>query len=131
QRTALYGLFKCAYRIFDVDDLITNTTGAVLGFFMAPLFLWLIPSRDQLTDQMRYYDRRQHATYGAQLVEILLNIVISRFLAEFMSRFFNTPGTPLEDILFAVIFFVMMVAVPVSWRGQTLGGKIIRVRLVP
>src|SRR5699024_1178901 len=90
QRTALYGLFKCAYRIFDVDDLITNTTGAVLGFFMAPLFLWVIPSRDKLTEQMRYYDIRRHATYGAQLLEILLNIVISRFLAEYISRFFST-----------------------------------------
>src|SRR5699024_7815272 len=106
QRTALYGLFKCAYRIFDVDDLITNTTGAVLGFFMAPLFLWVIPSRDKLTEQMRYYDIRRHATYGAQLLEILLNIVISRFLAEYISRFFSTQDIPLEDILFAIIFFV-------------------------
>ena len=31
QATGLYGLVPCAYRIVDVDDLITNTMGAALG----------------------------------------------------------------------------------------------------
>lgn len=35
QRTGLWGLFHCAYRVFDVDDLIMNTTGALLGSLFA------------------------------------------------------------------------------------------------
>ncbi|GAA2752943.1 VanZ family protein [Amnibacterium kyonggiense] len=31
QLTGIYGIYSCAYRLFDVDDLIANTTGAVLG----------------------------------------------------------------------------------------------------
>ena len=31
QLTGVWGIFPCAYRVFDVDDLITNTSGALLG----------------------------------------------------------------------------------------------------
>lgn len=35
QLTGIWGLYPCAYRVFDVDDLITNTLGAVLGSLVA------------------------------------------------------------------------------------------------
>ena len=33
QLTGTWGLYACSYRVFDVDDLMTNTLGAVLGGF--------------------------------------------------------------------------------------------------
>lgn len=35
QLTGVWGLYHCAYRVFDVDDLILNTTGALLGSLIA------------------------------------------------------------------------------------------------
>jgi glycopeptide antibiotics resistance protein len=35
QLTGVFGIFPCSYRLFDVDDLITNTLGAVLGLLIA------------------------------------------------------------------------------------------------
>ncbi len=35
QLTGVWGLYPCAYRFFDVGDLLTNTTGAVLGAVLA------------------------------------------------------------------------------------------------
>ena len=35
QLTGVWGLYPCAYRFFDVGDLMTNTTGAVLGAVLA------------------------------------------------------------------------------------------------
>ncbi|MBB3157436.1 glycopeptide antibiotics resistance protein [Microbacterium proteolyticum] len=35
QLTGVWGLFPCAYRVFDVDDLIANTSGALLGSLVA------------------------------------------------------------------------------------------------
>ena len=37
QLTGLWFQFPCSYRVFDVDDIIANTTGALLGSFIAPL----------------------------------------------------------------------------------------------
>jgi glycopeptide antibiotics resistance protein len=33
--TGLWHLYPCAYRLFDVDDIMLNTTGAVLGYGLA------------------------------------------------------------------------------------------------
>lgn len=35
QLTGVWGLYPCAYRVFDVDDMLTNTTGALLGSLAA------------------------------------------------------------------------------------------------
>src|SRR5699024_8376409 len=39
QLTGLWGLYPCAYRVFDVDDLIINTIGAVPGSLASLLLL--------------------------------------------------------------------------------------------
>ncbi|MGB9034439.1 hypothetical protein BLJ79_06500 [Arthrobacter sp. UCD-GKA] len=39
QRTGVWGLFPCAYRLFDVDDLMANTLGAIAGSVVAVLFV--------------------------------------------------------------------------------------------
>jgi glycopeptide antibiotics resistance protein len=48
QHTGLWGLYDCAYRVGDVDDLITNTLGALLGALIAPYVLWFMPQRQEL-----------------------------------------------------------------------------------
>lgn len=35
QLTGVWGIYDCAYRVFDVDDLITNTVGALCGSLLA------------------------------------------------------------------------------------------------
>ena len=35
QLTGVWGLYPCAYRVFDVDDLVTNTLGAVVGSLLS------------------------------------------------------------------------------------------------
>lgn len=37
QLTGIWWIYPCAYRVFDVDDLIANTAGAVIGVALAPL----------------------------------------------------------------------------------------------
>ena len=43
QYTGIWGLYTCAYRVADVDDLFTNTAGALLGAVIAylPMFRFL------------------------------------------------------------------------------------------
>lgn len=35
QLTGVWGLYPCSYRTFDVDDIVTNTGGAVIGWAIA------------------------------------------------------------------------------------------------
>ncbi|TSD63648.1 VanZ family protein [Aeromicrobium piscarium] len=43
QGTGAFGAFGCAYRVADVDDVITNTAGAFVGALIAPLVLFWLP----------------------------------------------------------------------------------------
>lgn len=35
QLTGVWGIFRCSYRFFEVDDLLTNTSGAVIGSILS------------------------------------------------------------------------------------------------
>ncbi|MHA6792064.1 VanZ family protein [Pseudonocardia bannensis] len=44
QLTGIWGAYPCPYRLFDVDDLLANSAGAMLGALAAPL-LRLVPGQ--------------------------------------------------------------------------------------
>ena len=46
QLTGIWGLYDCAYRFFDVDDLLFNTSGAVLGSLLAIPLAQRLPADD-------------------------------------------------------------------------------------
>ena len=43
QGTAIWGLAPCAYRMADVDDLITNTAGGLIGWFIGLALVRILP----------------------------------------------------------------------------------------
>jgi glycopeptide antibiotics resistance protein len=49
QLTGIFGLIPCSYRLADVDDLVTNTVGGVLGALVAPWVLRWMPGARTLT----------------------------------------------------------------------------------
>ncbi|MFW6773775.1 VanZ family protein [Nocardioides sp. CPCC 205120] len=53
QVTGVWGLYDCAYRVGDVDDLIANTLGALVGALVAPLVLWWMPRPHSFDDTRR------------------------------------------------------------------------------
>lgn len=48
QGSALFGLYPCPYRLADVDDLLANTTGALLGALVARRVLAWLPAAEDL-----------------------------------------------------------------------------------
>ena len=66
QLTGVWGLYDCAYRFFDVDDLIVNTTGALIGGLLAAL---LMPGRTNPDDVAAAAPRP--VTFGRRLVGMI------------------------------------------------------------
>lgn len=48
QYTGIYGLVPCSYRVADIDDLLANTAGALIGALIAPLLLGWMPQTREL-----------------------------------------------------------------------------------
>lgn len=126
QLTALFGYYAHPYRLFDVDDLLTNTIGGMLGFLMAPLLLKLIPSRDELKEKDDLYGPSSIASYGAQLIEVFVSLGLSRMVGSLVSViFFN--GNYLF-ICNLISIFVFIVLYPLILKGKTLGGQLVKIQ---
>lgn len=74
QLSGLYFIYPKPYRLFDVDDLMANTLGAILGFQLAPILSILFPKaaweeakRKQVLNQSSMF-----AQYLILIVDMLL-----------------------------------------------------------
>nr|WP_281392013.1 VanZ family protein [Brachybacterium halotolerans] len=133
QYTGLWGIYDCSYRIADVDDLILNTTGALVGALLAPLLLhWWMPSPEQLTA------RRSHRVSGMRrllgMVVDLIAVGLVGFLFDLgravVELVFTTDARQVHELgepgqaLLLVLAFAVVFALPALGRsGASLGQR--------
>ena len=100
QGSALWGLYDCAYRVADVDDLLANTAGALLGALLAPRFLAWLPMPAQLA-RRRLEPRRVTAVrrWVGMLVDLVLFTVGSAVLTFVLRVGAELSGLPRPDAL--------------------------------
>ena len=127
QYTGLFGIYPCPYRLADVDDLIVNTSGAVIGWLLAgPIVRRL--------SHPRYFDDRVLARhpvpFGRRVVALLLDwtgclacAVVAAFPAYWMSVDFR-----LMSGAAAVVFLAWFVGLP-RLTGTTPGKWLLLLRL--
>ncbi|MDR1781804.1 MAG: VanZ family protein [Bacilli bacterium] len=78
QLTGIFGLYQHSYRLFDVDDLMLNTLGAVIGWFIGHE-LTFIPSKASLDDQSMINSTK--VSYSRRLVAFFIDYVIINILS--------------------------------------------------
>lgn len=125
QITGIYGLYPCAYRTFDVDDLILNASGAILGYQLMPLFSWL-PDLQQQQQQLQPISVSPFRRIVAFWIDWFAANTLARILS---SVVFAAPGTVHPLWLDLVIYAGWFVGVPFLWRGQTVGKKLVKIQL--
>ena len=75
QLTGLFGLYEHPYRLFDVDDLITNTAGAMLGFWLSfPLCRFLPDLRD--VDARSIVRGSEHTSFTRRLLAFAIDMAL-------------------------------------------------------
>lgn len=77
QLTAVWGIYPCAYRVFDVDDLLTSTLGAVLGSLLA----LAVPRRYRGSPRLPGGDPPQPVTRGRRLLGMVCDALAAWLLA--------------------------------------------------
>ncbi|MDR3307989.1 MAG: VanZ family protein [Coriobacteriales bacterium] len=123
QLSALYGLYPRSYRLFDVDDLILNTLGGVVGYAVALRLPRFLPSRDRI-DKVAL-EKAGRVGYMRRLVAFAIDYVL-----------INAVATPLASLLhldallsFTIVLFAYSILVPLIFRGATLGKLLTRQRI--
>lgn len=135
QITGLYGIYNCAYRLFDVDDLFLNTFGGAIGYIVAPIFMYFLPKSDELdnhidlTTQPVGFIRRFMAM---QVDWIFLSIVVPSIKLKGHIGFFSSIKSyahPYELLVIACTVFIYFIVIPYFTNGKTLGKAILRIQI--
>jgi glycopeptide antibiotics resistance protein len=128
QVTGIYGLYNCPYRIFDVDDLILNSIGALVGFLIAPVILALFPSRRSILVKKEKVEQSHFIPPLSQLLALLIDYIAIKFSWLITVSLVTSSGF-IEFIYTTIGFFVVYFAVPLLWKGKTIGTNIMRYKL--
>ncbi|MFF1696877.1 VanZ family protein [Streptomyces sp. NPDC058257] len=130
QGTALWGAYPCPYRLFDVDDLLLNTAGALLGWYVAGPLARLLPTWETLD---RTTLARQPVTLGRRLVALLVDLTgvsaVTVLMLLATAEDVYSDSHPIPQVMIAV-FAVWFVVLP--WLTRTTPGKrLLLLKLAP
>ena len=121
QLSGLYFIYPRSYRLFDVDDLILNTLGGVLGYFFVGIFRFL-PSREAI---------------DAKAIEDGMNVSgLRRMTSIFLDLFFYLLFALLFTAMFdfkhpmLISFFLYFVGFSILMQGKTPGRAFLNMKLV-
>lgn len=122
QLTGVWGLFAMRYRTFDVDDLVTNTAGGMLGWLLVPL-LRKVPARRAGTAA----SRRRRPGWWVAAFGIDVTVWIVLYLLAWLvtwTAVVALGGSPAPEVAIAVWLgaaAVVFVGLPLWCRGATPG----------
>ncbi len=117
QITGLYGIYEAPYRLFDVDDLMLNTFGGMIGYLLAPKITYFLPGSDKFDvgidlKSMQVGFIRRFVGAG---IDILINFTIITV--------FNNLVVSVVDLL---LYYIIL---PYITNGITLGKLIVRIKI--
>ncbi len=125
QLTGLYGIYPKPYRLFDVDDLIVNTFGGILGYVISPLIIVFLPSTDELNNKSLI--RGQKVSLLRRLVSLFIDIIfLSIFSLLFKIILFDTNYS---QYAFIIAIFLYYIVIPVFNNTKTIGKVLIKTEI--
>ncbi len=127
QLTGLWFIYPRNYRMFDVDDLVANTLGGLIGYIlMIPLGL-LLPSRHRI--DAASYRRGRKVSLFRWLIAIGIDMALYAWMAVYAGS-----AWPLAHMRFLAYMTAIAVVVSslMSWifAGRTLGLAIMSLKVV-
>jgi hypothetical protein len=127
QLTGAFGFYPCSYRLFDVDDLMINTFGALLGFILA-----LIVPKSEL-EKAEKGSVVTEAGALRRLVGFTADILLSQAATLLVTvpiylidRQLAIDIQPAISILMIIVFQFIL---PLVGHGKTPGGHLVRMSL--
>ncbi|WP_054954739.1 VanZ family protein [Paenibacillus dakarensis] len=120
QVTGIYGFYDYPYRLFDVDDLLLNTSGGMLGYAVAAWMSAHIPRLNRLHEEIDLSQKRVSYTrrviaFGVDWM-VLLPVMVLLYALQVPLAYFVVTG----------VYFII---IPYLKEGKTLGKSFVRIRI--
>lgn len=129
QLTGLYFIYPRAYRLFDLDDLLINTLGGALGFYLTRLFTFFLPTRDELDNIS--YKRGTKVSLLRRTIAYIIDINFIVILCSIVHYTLNIFNVDFFGITSFVITIILYYPVYMNMKkGQTIGKRIVKIKIV-
>lgn len=126
QLTGLYFIYPRPYRLFDVDDLILNTLGGLVGYFLSASLVKRLPNREDINRKALI--KGQEISGFRRFTGLSLDILISMIVFVINYIIFREKVNTIW--LFVIIEVLYFVIVPYFMHGSTLMMKFLKMRIV-
>ena len=121
QGTGLYFIYPNPYRLCDIDDIILNTTGGLVGFGIMKLLEGFLPSREEL--DKRAYETGKKVSGLRRITIFCLDIFIFLIINSIIYIFTN------NKLIHFIAIIIYYIIIPILIKNQTLGMKFLNVRM--
>lgn len=128
QLTGLYFVYPGSYRLFDVDDLIINTTGSMIGFMLGGIARRFLPSREEIDRDS--FVRGRRVSFTRRLVAFLYDMAVYAVISLVAHlALFSRLGV-MSFWGYALMWLVYFTLCPMLLHGSTVGHRLTRLRIV-
>ena len=125
QLSGLYGIYPRPYRLFDIDDLIINTSGGLFGHIITPIFMIFLPTQKELEDKS--YKKGKKVSLIRRALSVLIDaIFVSLINVLVMILGFNSRILYYSGLISILTYYIL---VPLIGNGRTIGKKILQMKI--
>ena len=124
QLTGLYFIYPRGYRVFDVDDLILNTLGGVMGYVLAFIPLKLLPTRKEIDEDS--VEKGMRVGFLKRVVSFSMDFIIYGIFLCIVIYFTHhslKEWVSISSIIFILWSLLYYVFIPRLLKGKTLSMK--------
>lgn len=125
QLSGLLFIYPRPYRLFDVDDLITNTLGGMIGYGISLIIARILPTREQLDE--RSYQKGMHVTAFRRMLAFGIDVICC--ILCYACATFMIQEASYHLLIYAIIIFLLFFLIPMLTKGKTLGKMAVKIRL--
>ena len=119
QLSGLYFIYPRGYRLFDVDDLILNTSGGCVGYFLGGLLTLFLPKREEI--DARSYESGKHISFFRRMMSVGFDGVLYLLFSSISYAVFKN---------WLILYFVYFILFPFICNGKTFGQMYMKIQMV-
>ena len=135
QLSGVWGIYPYAFRCPDIDDLMNNTLGCMIGFWLAPILMRFLPSVEKMDEAARNRGRKMEMfrAFSAFSVDWIVCVFVNLFINYAFSHWlkdFKYSDTLLVEFVKICLYAFYFLILPKIWKKQTIGNALVNVKIV-
>ena len=115
QLSGLFFIYNGPYRLCDIDDIIQNTLGGIIGYYIGGIVSLILPKREKLDEEA--LKKGKEVPGLRRMLAFLIDIFIINII--------NAILKVMLPFSFVMIFIIYFTIIPI-WKGNTIGSKILK-----